>query len=89
MRQAPLPSSSSSLPLHMPFIQLRRTNGRSDNVFTLIFDEEREEIIMREKFGDGRKNKTQKAKKKQERKVLFFLSHVILLTQLIDSIQLK
>lgn len=57
----------------MPFIQLRRTNGRSDDVFSLIFDEEREEIIMRENFCNARKKDT-KEKEESRKKVLFLKS---------------
>ncbi len=70
----------------MPFIQLRRTDGRSDDVFTLVFDEEREEIIMRENFCKARKKKDTKGKEETRKKVLFFFqSHVIRLTLIVDS----
>jgi len=57
----------------MLFIQLRRTNGRSDDVFTLIFDEEREEIILRENFCNARKKDT-KEKEEIRKKNPFFKS---------------
>jgi hypothetical protein len=57
----------------MPFIQLRRTNGRCDDVFTPIFDEEREEIIiMRENFCNARK-KRHKRNRRNKGEKLFFL----------------
>ena len=73
MRQAPT-STSSSLPMHMSFIQLPRTNGRSDAIFfTLIFHEEREEIIMRENFCIARSKKNrQKGKRRNREKNCFF-----------------
>jgi hypothetical protein len=58
----------------MPFIQLRRTNGRSDDVFTLIFDEEREKIIMRENFCYARKKDTKEKEEMRKKSSLFFSS---------------
>jgi len=55
----------------MPFIQLRRTNGRSDDVFTLIFDEEREEIIMRENFCNASKKDTKGEEETREKSSFF------------------
>jgi len=72
MRQAPT-STSSSLPMHMSFIQLPRTNGRSDAIFfTLIFHEEREEIIMVRTFVLLAQKKIDKKEKEETEKRIVF-----------------
>jgi hypothetical protein len=55
----------------MPFIQLRQTNASSDDVFRLIFGEERDEIAMREHFFvmlDEKQTHTHTKKKKNKEK---------------------
>lgn len=64
----------------MPFIQLQRTNGRNDDLSALIFDEEREKIIMRENFCYARKTDIQEKKRNDEKKFLFY-SKVMLFYQ--------
>ena len=61
----------------MPFIQLRRTNAASADVFTLIFDEECEEIIMQENSSamlakHQAHARVNKEKKKRKRNVFLF-----------------